>query len=390
MRKAGASAMAQDHALDAIKRMETAQDVALAKAKANYEVLKATAALPATIAPTGQAPTFAGPTLSGGAPLSAAGAKLDAFANDPAAQLRMAAQAYQDALSPQDKYKIGQQELSLLLGKGLIDQNAYTAAMAQLDQQMVKAATSAHKLQEEMQKLLERSNDASAGLKAYAIQLQINAAENGKFIYDALTAATKGAEDDAAKSLMMILEKNRGGHRQLIHDLEKMWSDYFKNLATMGIKHEMDQLLGPGGQSDYRRQQRREDRHWRDFGNGKIIGRGRDRYAGLSGAGTVLTHAGTELLSAAMALRAAAGMPGASSAGGGGGSDLADFASGSASMAFLRGRRRHAGIELYLRRGRRRARGSRCARRRAHHAYGLGAAAVAIPITISMTCEAQS
>jgi hypothetical protein len=96
-----------------------------------------------------------------------------------------------------------------------------------------------------MLKLLERSNDTGAGVKAFAIQLQIAAAENGKFAYDILTASTKGAEEDVSKSLFAILEEQRGGHLKLIHDLEALWSGYFKNLATMGMKHGMDQLMGP-------------------------------------------------------------------------------------------------------------------------------------------------
>jgi hypothetical protein len=240
MRKASASALNLDHALSALGRLEALQDRVLASAKASADVVKAQAGLPTTIAPTGRAPVFGGttamPTLGAG---GLAGAKYGAFANDQAAQLKLAAQAYQDALTPQDKYKLGQQELQLLVSKGLIDQNAYTAAMTQLDAQMVKAAESTHKLQEEQQKLLERSNDATAGLKAYAIQLQLAGAENGKFVYDTLNAATKSGEDDAVKSLMDVMSQTRGGHRQLIAELESMWAGYFKNIASMALKFEL-------------------------------------------------------------------------------------------------------------------------------------------------------
>jgi hypothetical protein len=295
-----------------------------ARTKADADVLAAEAELPKTISATGTAPQFAAPSaMPSGLPMSAAGAKFDTFANDQAAQLKMAAQAYQDAMTPQDKYKVGQEELQLLVSKGLIDQNAYTAAMMQLDQQMVKAATSAHKLQEEMQKLLERSNDAGAGLKAYAIQLQLNAEEQGKFVYDVLTAATKGAEDDAAKSLMDILEENRGGQRALIKDLEKMWSSYFRNLAEMGMKNVMDRALGPLGKTiggagtnpggaDSTKSGSAAPSGLLSFLMPKAVSAtGAGGTASLSAAGTMLTHAGTELLSAAMALRASAGTGGA-------------------------------------------------------------------------------
>jgi hypothetical protein len=327
MRKAGANALTLDHALAQLDRWEHRLDEVVAKAKASADVTAAEAKLPTKIAPTGQAPVFAEPTpMPAGRPLSAAGAKLDSFSNDSAAQLRLAAQAYQDALTPQDKYKVGQAELQLLGAKGLIDQNSYTAAMMQLDQQMVKAATSAHKLQEEMQKLLERSNDAGAGLKAYAIQLQLNAEENGKFIYDVLTSASKGAEDDAAKTLMDILDENRGGHRALIKDLEKMWSSYFRNLAEMGMKNMMDRALAPLGKAIGGAGTNPSAADSTKSGSAAPSGMlgwlmpkavstaGAGGTASLSAAGTMLTHAGTELLSAAMALRASA-----STGGGGGG-----------------------------------------------------------------------
>src|SRR5208282_3455933 len=75
------------------------------------------------------------PTLGAGGDTAA---QFDQFAKDQAAQLKLAAQAYQDLISPQDKYKIAQQELNLLLEKGLIDQQAYTAAMQKADEEMEK------------------------------------------------------------------------------------------------------------------------------------------------------------------------------------------------------------------------------------------------------------
>lgn len=248
--QSAASALDMRTAKANLDQYERRLDEVMLKARRDKDIADAAAKLPANIAAIGQAPVFGGthamPTKGAG---GLAGAQFDTFANDQAAQLKRAAEAYELALTPQQKYKVGEQELDLLVQKGLIDKNAYKAAMAQLDQQLVKAADSAHKLQEEMLKLLERSNDTAAGIKAFGIQLQIAAAENGKFAYDLLTQSTKGAEEDVTKSLFAILEEQRGGHLKLIHDLEALWSGYFKNLATMGMKHGMDQLMGPLGKA---------------------------------------------------------------------------------------------------------------------------------------------
>jgi len=240
------------------------------------------------------------------------GSKLTAFAANQTAQFDLIAKAQEAALSPLQKYSIEWAKLELAFkDRGDADSvatklAAQNALIEDYTRSVVKAADATHKLQEEMQKQLERSNEASAGLKAYGIQLQLNAAENGKFVFAELTAATKGAEDNAAKSLMAILESQRGGHLKLIHDLEALWSSYFKNLAEMGIKHGFDQLLGPVGKA---------------ITGGKGVGGD----ASLSGAGTVLMHAGTELLSAAQALKMSGGFgAGGGDAGGGGGSPFGD------------------------------------------------------------------
>ena len=80
--------------------------------------------------------------------------------------------------------------------------NEYTSAA-------VKAASATEKLQEQMQKLLERSTDAGAGMQAFLIQLRIDASEKARFVYDALTSATKGAESTAADSLIKIIESSQ-------------------------------------------------------------------------------------------------------------------------------------------------------------------------------------
>jgi hypothetical protein len=167
--------------------------------------------------------------------------------------------------------------------------------------------------------------------------LQLNAEENGKVVYDVLTSATKSGEEDAAKSLMDILEEQRGGHRALIHELEAMWSGYFKNIATMGMKNMMDRALAPLGKAIGGAGTNPSAGDSTKSGSAVPSGllgwlmpkaastTGAGGTASLSAAGTMLTHAGTELLSAAMALRASAGVAGGGASAGGGGSPFGDI-----------------------------------------------------------------
>src|ERR1700728_3753612 len=287
-----------------------------ARAKADADVLAAEAELPKTISPTGTAPQFAAPSaMPSGLPMSEAGAKFSAFAGDQAAQLKRAAEAYELTMTAQDKYALGVRELDLLVQKGLISSAAQKAAMNELDQQLVKAATSTHKLQEEMEKLLERSDSGAAGLKAWALQMQIAAAENGKFVDSMMTAATNGAEDNAIKSLMDVLDENREGHRKLIADLEAMWSGYFRQLASMSMKHALDQMIAPllnpitknqqnAGQPQSGTTPSSSTSIW-----GKIFGVAAPKSPSAPGApasGDVLSHAGTMLQTSATALQKSA------------------------------------------------------------------------------------
>ncbi|HSY92344.1 MAG TPA: hypothetical protein VK812_13285 [Candidatus Binatus sp.] len=344
--QSAASALATSAALAGLDSYEKKLDLVKAKLEADIYAKQALDLLSQPLAGAKQKSTAlpfqlstapALPTLGAG---GSAGAKLDTFAKDQAAQLKLAAAAYEAAMTAQDRYKLGVQELDLLLKEHLIDETARAAGMAQLSQQLVKAADSAHKLQEEMQKLLERSDSAAAGMQAFGMQLQINAAENGKFTYDLLTASTKGAEEDATKTLFDILDEQRGGHLKLIHDLEAMWSGYFKNLASMGMKNAMDQALAPLGKAisgGTSAGQKAGDggSEAKPTGLGgffaSLIPKKADTGAtSLTSAGTVLHSAATALLSAATALRASAAGGAGGAAGSAGGGSAAAAAAGNA------------------------------------------------------------
>ena len=217
-------------------------------ARRNADVAKATAELPTKIA-AGPAPVISAegamPSLGSGGLLAS---KLDAFSKDQVAQLAMAAHAYELALSPQERYRLGVQQLAILRKEDLISEQAQAAGMAELDAQLVKAASSTEKLQQEMMKLLQRSSDAGAGVRAFVLQLQISNMEEAKFAFDALTAASKSGESAAADSLIKSIEVHKDQHQQLIHQLRQMWESYFAGLAKMAIEHGMQKLLAPIGQ----------------------------------------------------------------------------------------------------------------------------------------------
>ena len=352
-----ASALDMQAAEARLKSYEARLDQVMAKARRDKDVADAAAKLPTTIAATGQAPTFGPSPNAMPNPLgvvTTSAAKFDVFSKDDLAQGQMAAQAYDAAMTAQDKYALGKRELDLLVQQGLINQQAYTAAMSQLDQAMVKASSSAHRLQEELQKMLERSDEGAAGLKAWALQMQIAAAENGKFVDSMMTAAVGGAEDNAINSFFAVLEEQRNGQRKLIADLENMWSSYFKHLASMAMKHAMDQMIAPllkpitQGQQGQPQQDQQTGAQTsaptaaatnagasifsKIFGGGlkpvATPNAGTNGAASLASAASQLSNAGTlldrsanALTSAASALRASAS---AGSGGGGGGDDDSD------------------------------------------------------------------
>jgi|HubBroStandDraft_6_1064221.scaffolds.fasta_scaffold00599_17 septal ring factor EnvC (AmiA/AmiB activator) len=164
------------------------------------------------------APTPVMPTLGAG---GTAAAQFDVFSKDTATQLKAAAAAYADLETPQQKYQLAQQELNLLLEKGYIDWSAYTAALQKASDEMVQGENHFHKMQEELQKLLERSTEASAGIQAFFKQLQIDAAENGKATFSILNEGLKGFEDETTKAIFTG---------------KTNWEDMFRSMAESAFK----------------------------------------------------------------------------------------------------------------------------------------------------------
>lgn len=224
MRKAGVSALNMDHALAALGRVEKKFDEVFAAAKRDADVVAAAAALPTKIAPTGAAPpvgaSSAIPVLGAG---GIAGAQFDAFAKDQLAQDKLIAQAFQDAITPTAAFQLKVKELQLAFDtltpeiKGSVQaQQAFAAAMDKLKEEAAKAT-------DQLQKLLEKTDSASAGLQAFFLQLSNQGGKggNGAFTFEILNKGLQGFEDETVKALT-------GG--------KTSWMQYFAELDRMALK----------------------------------------------------------------------------------------------------------------------------------------------------------
>jgi hypothetical protein len=171
-------------------------------------------------------------------------------------------------------------------------------------------------IQGEQDQILLKTGGIDAGIKAWADDLQRVKSE-GEFVFDILNQASKGFEDNAAKSLIDMLDAQKGGHRKMIQELRTMWAGYFNSLAEMAIKHGLAELLAPIGKQI-------------TGPLGKLFGKSAGAATGAAGAasmttaGTMLQSAATALLSAAAALRASSMSGGGGLFSGGGAGDAID------------------------------------------------------------------
>lgn len=216
------SALQMRAALAALDTYEARLDRLLAKAKADAEVLKAQTGLPTTIAP-GTAPqlggTGANPTLGAG---GTTGAQFDAFLKDDTAQLKLAAQAFQELVTPQQKFDLVQDELNHLLDKGKINLAAFTAALQVAREEMAKGA-------DEIEKMLKRGG-ANGGMQAFLMQLKGEGSKgsDAQFTFDLLNKGLQGFEDETVKALT--------GART-------NWASFFESLDQMALKFLLNKAI---------------------------------------------------------------------------------------------------------------------------------------------------
>ncbi|HTR22723.1 MAG TPA: hypothetical protein VMI10_01975 [Terriglobales bacterium] len=306
MERNSASALSLRTARHALDDYERKLDSIFARFKVEQAITDAEAKLPGAAMGSGpmalSQATPQLPTLGAG---GTAGAQVAAFEADSVAQLRLAAQAYQDALGPADRYRIVQQELVYLRDKKdpLIDQTVYNAALAKAYDEMVKAESGARHLEEQIAKLLERTDSATAGFQAFRLQLQLDSAGGlGRFTFDSLNEGLRGAEGNLSR-MVALWEENARGARNLGLEFRKMWAEYFAGLQERTLKFAMDQALrlAAGKQSSDQGPAGTAGQGGVKGVLAEILGAGKGQSAGAT-----LTTAGSRLIAAATALQAAA------------------------------------------------------------------------------------
>jgi hypothetical protein len=237
------SALGMRAAMTALDAYDKRLDQVLAKAKREADVAEATAKLPTrqagppnlsqllnTTAPgMGPSATPIAPQLGSG---GTAGAQLSVFNDDQGAQLKLAAQAFQEAMSPADHYKVAVGELNTLLQKGLIDQAAYTAAVQHAGDAL-----------EQAEKKIVHAKD---GLRSFFAEMQ-QETNTGKFTFDILSQGMKGFEDQVVK----LITTGKANWREYFLSLEQSALKFFLNKEIMqGLKDlsgtSMGQSLGLG------------------------------------------------------------------------------------------------------------------------------------------------
>jgi hypothetical protein len=212
----------------ALASYETNLDRVFAKAKADAAVAKAATDLPTKIT-AGTAPQFAAPSVS---PTLGAGGSIgeqfDTFLKDQNAQLKLAADAYQDVITPADKFRLVQQELDAILKnadgsfKDATNGAAvYAAALQKAQEEMVKTDN-------QLQKMLEKGG-VSGGFQAFMMQIRGDAGKgSGQFVFDTLNKGLQGFEDETVKALT---------------GAKTSWASFFESLDQMALKFVLNGLI---------------------------------------------------------------------------------------------------------------------------------------------------
>jgi hypothetical protein len=231
-----------------------------------------------------------------------AAAQLDVFSNDTLAQNKLVAQAFQEAITPTEEYQLKLQELKLAfaslpdpLKNSAQAQQAFTAALDKLGASETAAELHLQELQKKLDELLSHSTSATDGVKAFFLQLQIQAGENGKFAFDLLNQGLKSFEDELTKAVFTSKAKWEDMFRTLGETafkfmLQKDVAGFFQMISGTGIGKSLNlpSLVNPGQAA------------------GSAV---------LTTAATTLQSGSTLLVTAASTLQAAAATLGASSIG---------------------------------------------------------------------------
>jgi hypothetical protein len=161
--------------------------------------------------------TPAMPTLVHG---GAVAGELAAFGEEPRKQIEMIRKAYEEAMTPAQKFTVAQRELDSIL------KNADGIFRAGAEGAAAYAGAMRH-ITEEEQKAEAASRKAGEGLHAFWLELQQGEA-SGKFAFSFTSTMFKDFEDGISKTILAT----RSQHAEL----RRMWEGYFKGLEEMALK----------------------------------------------------------------------------------------------------------------------------------------------------------
>lgn len=156
-----------------------------------------------------------------GAPQLSDQAELQKVTEDQNESWKKAGQILDQIETPAQKVAIALQTLKTLEDQGRLSADQVALATQKLGEEMTKAELHVRKMQEELVHLLEKSTSASAGMKAFFLQLQIDSTQNGKFAFDMLNQGLKGFEDEVTKAVFTG---------------KAHWQDYFRSLTESAFK----------------------------------------------------------------------------------------------------------------------------------------------------------
>jgi hypothetical protein len=169
--------------------------------------------------------------------------------------------------TPEQKLAIAEATLKELRQQGLISIEQETAGMQKANEAYTQQELHLEKLQQQLIKLLERTNSATAGFQAFLLQTAIQGSQGGKFVFDELNKGIQGVEDGIAK----LAVTGRANFGKL---LEGMTEDLVKFAEQQTLKL----LLGMLGNSDF----------FGALGGGMLFGSGGAFGGGRAGGGDVM------------------------------------------------------------------------------------------------------
>ena len=181
-------------------------------------------ALPAALPPSTSAATL--PVLGPGGSI---GAQFDAFKNDVTAQAQFLAQAYENLVTPEQKIKLAEDELDLVLKNkdGTFKDAAHGAAVYAAALQKVREE--ATRSEDQIEKLL-KGGGAAEGFKAFKMQLEGEGSKgsSAQFTFDLLNKGLQGFEDETVKALT---------------GAKTSWRSFFLELDQMALKFFLNKMI---------------------------------------------------------------------------------------------------------------------------------------------------